>query len=269
MGRLFLSTLILILLFNSCEKETELIHEDYQSSTLLRQVKASEYVMQDITYYNTGNIFEHLQGYSYRKFIYNQQNQLIKIEIAMSLDPFSCLFIPGATFEAGGDPRNAEIGQYREFEYSNEGILTRKNSFFINDNTPQLMRYEEFEYNNNEVVKINVFNPQNQLTHYYTYLYDNNGNVLEEDYYYMDGTEAKLDTRILYEYDDMNNPLKVFTVEGNPGINSNNNNITNQTTINYYNDEEQSHTAENLYEYNYLGHPVKVNNLEYIYGKEE
>jgi len=131
------------------------------------------------------------------------------------------------------------------------------------------MRYEEFEYNNNEVVKINVFNPQNQLTHYYTYLYDNSGNVLGEDYYYMDGAEAKLQTRILREYDDKNNPLKVFTVERTPGINTNKNNITNQTTINYYTEEEQSYTVENLYEYNDLGYPVKVNNLEYIYGEGE
>ncbi|HEC45040.1 MAG TPA: hypothetical protein ENI20_19710 [Bacteroides sp.] len=269
MGRLFLSALILILLFNSCEKGNELIYEDYQSNTLLRQVKASEDVIQDITYYNTGYIFEHLQGYSYRMFLYNNQNQLIKIEIAMSLNPFSCLFIPGATFEEGGDPRNANVGQYREFEYSNEGILRSKKSYFINDDTPQLMIYEEFEYNNNEVVKINVFNPQNQLTHYYTFIYDNNGNVLEEDYYYIEGAEAILQTRISYEYDDKNNPLKVFTVEGIPGINTNNNNITNQTTINYYNEEEYSYTAENLYEYNDLGYPVKVNNLEYIYGKEE
>ena len=118
--------------------------------------------MQVITYYNTGHIFEHLHRFSYRKFLYNQQNQLIKIEIAMSFNPLSCAIIPGTNFEDGGDPRNAKIGQYREFEYSKEGILRRKKSFFINDDTPQLMRYEEFEYNNNEVVKINAFNPPKQ-----------------------------------------------------------------------------------------------------------
>ena len=100
------------------------------------------------------------------------------------------------------------------------------------------MNYEEYEFNDNRVAKINVFNPQNQLTHYYTFLYDNNDNVLEEGYYYMqDGTDAILQTRILYEYDDKLNPLKVFAVEGTPGINTNQNNIIRQTTINYYNDE--------------------------------
>lgn len=270
MERLILFTLILIPLFTSCEKEKELLYEDYQSSTLIRQISASEEDMQVMTYYSTGYIFEHLQRFSYRKFLYNQQNQLMKIEIALTFNPLSCAIIPGTPFEDGGDPRKAKIGQYTEFEYSGEGIIKSKNSYFINDDTPQLMNYEEYEFNDDRVAKINVFNPQDQLTHYYTFLYDNNGNVQEEGYYYLqDGSDAILQTRILYEYDDMLNPLKVFAVEGTPGINTNQNNITRQTTINYYNDEEQSYTVENVYEYNDLSYPVKVNNLEYIYGQDE
>ena len=268
MKRSLLFTVILILFFNSCEKE--LVYEDYQSNTLLRQIRGSEDYMQVMVYYNTGYIFEHLHRFSYSKFLYNQQNQLIKIEIAMSFDPLSCAIIPGTTFEEGSDPRKAKIGQYIDYEYSDNGNLKTKNSYYINDGNNQLMNYSEYEYENEKVVKIKLFNPQDQLSQYYTYLYDSNGNVSKEEYYYIqDGAEAILQTRILYEYDDKNNPFIIFAVEGTPGINTNRNNITKQTTINYYTEGDQSYTVENSYEYNYLGYPVKANNFEYIYGEGE
>src|SRR4030042_356688 len=199
MKRSFLFTIILILFFNSCEKE--IVYEDYQSNILLRQVRGTEGDMEVITYYNTGYIFEHVQRFSYRKFLYNKQNQLIKIEIALSFNPLSCAIIPGTTFEDGDDPRKAKIGQYMEYEYSDNGNLKIKNFY--------------------------------------------------------------------YENDDKNNPFKIFAVEGTPGSNTNKNNITKQTTINYYAEEEQSYTVEYSYEYNDLGYPVKANSLEYIYGEGE
>lgn len=268
MKRLFLFTIILILIFYSCEKE--MAYEDYQSNILLRQVRGTEGDMEVLTYYNTGYIFEHVQRFSYRKFLYNKQNQLIKIQIALSFNPLSCAIIPGTTFEDGDDPRKAKIGQYLEYEYSDNGNLKIKNFYYINDDNRQLMNYAKYEYENDKVVKIKLFNPQDQLTHYYTYVYDSPGNVSKEEYYYIqDGADAKLQTRILYEYDDKNNPFKVFAVEGTPGSNTNKNNITKQTTINYYAEEEQSYTVEYSYEYNDLGYPVKADSLEYIYGEGE
>jgi len=269
MNRIFLFALVLILFFNACDKEGDLVYEDFQGNTLIRQIGETEDEMQVITYYNTGYIFEHLQRFSYRKFIYNQKNQLIKIEIALSFNPLSCAIVPGASFTDGDDPRKAKIGRYLEFEYSNEGKLKRRNFYFINDDNPQLTNYEEYEYNNDYIVKINVFNPQDQLTHYSTYSYDSNGNVSEVEFHYMQDGDAKLQTRVLYEYDDKNNPFKVFAVEGTPGVNTNKNNITKQTTMYYYGEEEQSDTVEYTYEYNDLGYPVKANNVEYTYGEEQ
>jgi hypothetical protein len=261
-------TVILLPFFYSCEKE--LVYEDYQSSTLLRQVRGTEGDMEVMTYYNTGNIFEHVQRFSYRKFLYNKKGQLIKIEIALSLNPLSCAIIPGTDFEAGDDPRKAKIGQYITYDYTDNGNIKIKKSYYINDEHEQLMNYSKYEYINDKVIKINIFNPKDQLTHYYTYLYDGSGNVSEEEYFYMqEGTDARLQTRILYEYDDKNNPYKVFSVEGTPGTYTNLNNIIKQTTIYYYTEGEQTDIIENTYEYNDSGYPVKVNDLEYIYGAEE
>lgn len=268
MKRLFFFATLFILLFNSCEKEKDLVYEDYQSSTLLRQIGTSEIDMQIITYYNTGKVFEHLLRFGYNKYIYNDQNQLDRINIAMALNPLSCAIIPGASFDEGDDPRKAKIGQYSDFKYSKEGVLERTNHYYINDDTPQLMSYEVFVFQNEEVVRINMFNPQDELTQYRTYLYDDKGNVLEEEYHFlMIDAEASLQSRTIFEYDDKINPFQVFSVTGGPGRYSNKNNITKQIT--YNTGEEQPYVQENTYEYNDLGYPVKVNNVDYIYGEDQ
>lgn len=263
--------MILVLFFNSCEKDNkELVYEDYQSNTLIRQIKASENDMQVITFYNTGYIFEHVQPFSYHKFLYNGQNQLTGIHVALSNNPLSCAIIPGETFDEGDDPRMASINQSISYDYLANGNIYIKTSYSVNDDILQLMYYSKYEYNNEKVVKIELFNPQEQLTQFYTYLYDDNGNVSQEEFYFMqDGTDAILQSRILNEYDDKNNPFRVFAVEGTPGINTNMNNITTQTSIYFYDEEEQAYTNEYIYEYNDLGYPVKANNLEYIYGEEQ
>ena len=60
MKRSFLMLTIPLLLLLSCEKENteDEVYEDFQSSTLLRQIGETEEDMQIFTYYNTGKIFE-------------------------------------------------------------------------------------------------------------------------------------------------------------------------------------------------------------------
>jgi hypothetical protein len=226
--------------------------------------------MQVFTYYNGGNIFEYLTRFTYRKYIYNNQNQVERIEIAQSLNPLSCAIIPGTSFEDGDDPRQAPIGQVTEFEYSGTGKLNKKRFYFIQDDSEHLMNYEVPIYDGEKIVRIDVFNPKNQLTHYYTYQYDSRGNVVQEDYYVMQEVdEGVLQSRILSEFDEMHNPFRVFAVECTPGDATNLNNIVRQTTLYYYNEDVESYTQENEYEYNDMGYPVLANNMEYIYGEGE
>jgi len=269
MKRIFLFTMIVISSFFSCENQKDdLEYEDYQSNTLLRQIKASEEDMQVITYYNTGNVFEHVQLFSYHKFLYNNQNQLTKIEIALSFNPLSCAIIPGETFNEGDDPRLAPVNQIIDYNYLENGNIDIKVSYSAIDDMLVETYSSAYEYNNDKVVKINLFNPQGQLNQYYTYMYDEKGNVSQEEYYFIqDGTDAILQSNTINEYDDKNNPFKVFAVEGTPGINTNMNNIIRQVTTYYYNGDETSYSRVYTYEYNDLGYPVKANNLEYIYGE--
>lgn len=273
MKRVFFFAMALLLIFSSCEKdstENGLVYEDFQSDTLIRQIIASETDMEVFTYYNTGKIFEHVQPFSYRKFLYNEQNQLTKIEIALSLNPLSCAIIPGDTFDEGDDPRTASINQCITFDYLVDGNIYIKVNYSVNADMFYEMYSSEYEFTNDKVTKINLFNPQGQLTQFYTYLYDDNGNVLqEENYFVQDGTDTILQTRKLSEYDNKKNPFSIFAVEGTPGISTNKNNITKETTIYYYDEEEQTYTVNYIYDYNDLGYPVKANNLEYIYGEEQ
>ena len=181
------------------------------------------------------------------------------------------MIIPGETFDEGEDPRSAPINQIIDYNYLENGNIDIKVSYSAIDDMLFEMYSSEFEYKNDTMIKIKLFNPQGQLTQYYTYLYDEKGNVSQEEYYYFnqDGTEAILQSKTINEYDDMNNPFIVFAVEGTPGINTNMNNITRQIITNYYPGEESSYTVEYTYEYNDLGYPVKANNLEYIYGEGE
>ena len=269
MKKLLAFSLIIFSLFISCEKEKNNLFNDYQSETLIRQIGATENDMQIFTYYNTGNIYEYLQRYIYQKYSYNSDNQLIKIEIAMTLNPLSCAIIPGTSLEDGDDPRSAKIGQFIDIEYEDNGKLKSRKSYYYNDDVPVLYTTELFDYENSKIVKRSLYNPTGKLTQYYTYVYDNNGNVTTESYYYNnDDTGPELQSNIVYEYDDKNNPLIVFAVEGIPGQGTNINNIIKRTDISFYSDEPQYYTVENNYDYNELGYPIKVNNIDYMYGKE-
>jgi hypothetical protein len=268
MKRYYLFTLLIIPLLFACEKEV--VFDNFQSETLLRQVGVTENDMQVFTYHSPGFIFEYLTRYTYRKYLYDDQNKLERVEIAQSLNPLSCAIIPGTDFEDGDDPRQAEIGQFIEFEYSGTGSLSKKKSYYINDNVDQLVSYEVFQYEGDKIVRIDTYTPQGQLTQYHTYQYDSMGNMQQEEYYLIQEADlAVLQSRTLSEFDTMHNPFMVFAVEGTPGINTNKNNTTRKTFIYYFSGTEESYTQETEYEYNDLGYPISANAIEYIYGEGE
>jgi len=259
---------IIFLLVYSCEKENR--HPDYQRSDLIRQIGNSEADMQVFTYYNTGSIYEYLTRFSYTKYYYDSHNRLVKSEIARSLNPLSCAIIPGTGFEDGEDPRKAKPGEFTEYDYNVEGKLAEKHSYIVYDDVPQHLGYEVYRYEGDRVVRKDTYNPQDQLSAYFTYQYDSNGNATEESYFLaqQDG-EGVLYYRILAEFDNMHNPLSVFAVEGTPGPHTNANNIVRLTNIDYYGDTPYSHTTEYEYEYNNLGYPVLVNGVAFTYGEGE
>ena len=104
------------------------------------------------------------------------------------------------------------------------------------------------------------------LTQYHDYTYDDRGNITRDDQY-SNNSVIKLAKTIIYEFDNKNNPYQVFACEGDPGVYTNKNNIIKETSVSYNGTAESRNTRLNVYEYNSLDYPVKINELDCIYGK--
>jgi hypothetical protein len=112
-----------------------------------------------------------------------------------------------------------------------------------------------------------MFNTEGNLTQYHDYNYDANGNVIKDDLHTIVNSVNKLANSIFFEYDDKINPYQVFAAEGIPGKLTNKNNIVKETSV-YYNGTSESRSANtNVYEYNSLDYPVRINQMDCIYGQ--
>jgi hypothetical protein len=264
MKKYLLFIIVVFLCFTSCKKENK--NENlYFSDTLLSQVNLGELAVHGITYNSNYLIYESTEPFTYKKFSFNDQNVLTKVEVAYSFNAFSCAMIPGQSLES--DPRKAKISEYSEFEYDNGQRLTKKSTYFINNGNPQLNYYQTYDWQNGRIVKVNMFSSQGNLTQYHSYAYDDNGNVLRDDLYNIVNSVSKLSSTIICEFDNKINPYQVFTAEGIPGKSSNKNNIISETSV-YYNGTAESRTTNlNAYEYNSMDYPVRINKMDCIYGK--
>jgi hypothetical protein len=255
--------ILVILCFTSCKKEDK-FENLYFSPTLLSQVNSGDLAIHGFTYNSNFLIHESTEPFKYKRFSYDANKLLIKVEEAYSFNAFSCVMIPGQSLES--DPRKAKISVYSKFEYDNALRLIKKSNYFINSGNPQLSSYDRYDYENDKIVKLSTFNPQEQLTQYHDYLYDENGNITRDDQY-ISTTMIKLVNSIIYEFDNRNNPYQVFACEGEPGLYTNRNNIVKETSISYNGNAESRYTRLNVYEYNNLDYPVKINSLDCKYGK--
>jgi hypothetical protein len=257
--------IIVFLCFTNCNKEDK--NENlYFSDTLISQVYSGNLAVHGFTYNSEYLIRESTEPFVYKKFTYDSRNLLKKVEMAYSFSSFSCVMIPGQSQET--DPRKASISQYSEFEYNDSSLLTKKSNYFINNGNPQLTSFQTYEYLNGNIKKISTFNPQGLLTGYHDYNYDDRGNMIRDDQY-SNNSGIKLVHTVTFDFDNKNNPYLVFACEGDPGKYTNRNNIVNEISVSYlYNGIPQSSvTRTNVYEYNSLDYPVKINELDCLYGK--
>lgn len=255
--------IVISLCFATCKKEDNSENLCY-SSTLISQINSGDLAVHGLTYNSNCLIFESTQPFRYKRFSYDAQNTLTKVEVAYSFNPFSCVMIPGQSLES--DPRKASVSEYSEFQYDDALRLTKKLNYFINNGNPQLTYFQTYDYANNKIVKSSTFNAQGELTNYHDYTYDDNGNITKDDQY-SNNSGLKLINTIIYEFDNKNNPYQVFACEGNPGIYSNKNNIIKETFVSYIGPAESRNTKMYVYKYNNLDYPVKIDELDCIYGK--
>jgi hypothetical protein len=256
--------IVVFLCFTTCKKEDK-TENLYYSEILLSQVNSGSIAIHGITYNSNYLIFESTEPFTYKRFSYDAENFLTKVEKAYSFSAFSCSMIPGQSLES--DPRKAKISEYSEFEYDNGQRLIKKSTYFINNGNSQLNYYQTFDWLNGKIVKVNKFNTQGNLNQYHDYTYDDNGNVLKDDLYNIVNSVKKLANTIICEFDSKINPYQVFAAEGIPGKSTNKNNIIKETSVYYNGTAESQSTNLNVYEYNNLDYPVRINKMDCIYGK--
>jgi hypothetical protein len=248
----------------SCKRETSTIR--CMDNSLISNIKTGSISQQQFNYNENCQLSESVEPYTYRKFTYDANNRVVKSEEANSLNPLSCYMPQGIEGENISDPRKARISSYSVFEYNSSGKLSKKSNYFISD-AVQLTSYATFEYQDNRIVRLNIENPFNELTEYYLYAYDENGNLIREEYYLANsGSDGGLVSSTDFVFDSHNNPFFILSGEGEPGIYTNKNNITKETTSYYYSGSAYPYVKEYQLEYNAEGYPVKVNDLVYVYG---
>lgn len=240
---------------------------------LLKKIKQGDYIIEEISYNQNKLIDEVNSTLFYRKFRYNQNLQLIKEEVAISPLSYSSSVLPGSIHEFV-DPEKTGISMYHLYEYNSDGRLSIQLNYIPGDGVDEFRSKNIYEYDaDNRISKVLLYNSNAEVTQFRTYLYDSNGNVIEEDYYtYLFVTNAPVPkhmSKITFEYDSFHNPYRIFEKSGNPGINSNRNNIIKRKTINYDPEPGLPAISESitLYEYNYTtGYPTRViNGEEFIY----
>jgi hypothetical protein len=259
----------LLAILNSCTKEVLIpTQNDY-----LKKIKNGEYIVAQYSYNQDNLILEVNSTSFYRKFHYDNSNKLIKEEVAISPDSFSSSMPAGMTHEFV-DPNKTGISMYSIFEYNDNGNLTRQLNYIPSKGQDELRSICSFEYDsNNRISKVLLQDGNAVVTQFSTFIYDNNGNVIEENSYsYVFKPAGIGPTHIhkgTFEYDSYINPYSVFKHSGRPGINSNPNNIIKTKTYNFVLnpgivDVSESTTA---YQYNFeTGYPIKViNGEEFIY----
>ncbi len=244
------------------------------SNEFLKKIKSGGYIIEEISY-NQNNLISEVKSTTfYRKFHYNEKLQLVKEEVAASPDMLSSM-APVTQSHEFVNPVETGISMYHIYEYANNDNLVSQLNF-IRQNGKLVYRSKwTFEYNDsNQISKVLLHDGKDEVTQFRTYLYDDNGNVKEEDYFtYLfipEGTGPKHLNKTTYEYDSFFNPFIVFKLKGIPGMYTNLNNIVSYKSVNYEHTPGISDTTESTtsYEYNYeTGFPVRIKNgEEYIYN---
>lgn len=260
--------LFIVTLLSSCTKDSYIP----VANGLVKKIKMDGYIIEQYTYTQTNLISEVNSTTFYRKFHYDENNRLVKEEIAMSPDLLSSA-APTRSHEFV-DPAKTGISMYSIYEYGINGNLSKQLNYVPENGHFVFRSMRTFEYDgNNMISKVLLHNSDSTVTQFFTYQYDSNGNVIEEDYlsylFIPAGTGPQLQSTRTYEYDSYFNPYSVFKQSSDPGINTNRNNIIKTTSHYFYPAPGLDEFTESKTSYEYdssTRYPLRViNGEEFIY----
>jgi hypothetical protein len=254
----------------SCKKN----ESNFSPNGLLKKVIVDGNTREEFIY-NSDKMIEVVNSTMlYRKYIYDQENRLVKEELAMNPNAISSSVHLASTQEFV-DPNKTGITMFLLFKYDPSGNLSRQLAYVPLDGRFEFRSMRKYEYDNNKISKVLMHDSDSTLTQYVTYKYDSRGNVTEENgYSYLflpSGAEPAHLYKATFGYDNYLNPFSIFSNTGSPGIYSNINNIIKMVSVSYQDVpglDNQSQT-DYLYEYDpELHYPVKSSDgSEFVYDK--
>ena len=265
--KIFSFIVIALIVITSCNKGLNRVFIK-SGDFSIKSIVADGKTVQKFVYNSSRQIAETHSFYFFNKYSYDNNNRLVKQEIAVDPDIYSSsMHIKSELMTS----QNSTFTNYYIFEYNSAGKLVTQKNYFKKEDKFEYTSKISLIYEGDKIVKRNIHDVTNSITQFYTYEYDSKGNVINEKYYsflFITGTEPKLIRETSFKYDDKNNPFKVFQDLGIPGFYSNTNNIIESNSVLHENvpGVEKYTTSRTTYEYNDKGFPTIVNQSEeYIY----
>jgi hypothetical protein len=259
----FFGLLITVLtLIASCSEDS--VNDELNGNFYcIRSVSVDGKAREKFLYNNAGKIIEYQSSSFCQKFIYDNNNRVVKQEIAVDPNLASSSYHPEKS-ELMTSYNSTFTGNYI-YEYNHEGKLTTQKNYFKKSGQFEYTSMISLVYEGDRIVTYNLHNAKDSITQFHTYEYDSHGNVTREKYFsylFNAGSEPKLISEVSYKYDDKNNPFIIYKDLGQPGLYTNTNNIieTNSVLYEVVPGIPQLSTSKTTYEYNDKGFPVKLNN---------
>ena len=247
-----------MLLMSSCSSDLDDIiystDNDY-----IKSVSSNGTIVHRYYYDQTGKIIEENCLYYFKKYLYDENDRLVKVESAFDRNIYSSLFIePRTEFMTS---ENSAVDNYDLFHYDGVGRLSKTEHFFNEAGSGfEYRSMRTLEYEGKNIAKENSHDPTGQITQYHVYSYDENGNVTCDMHYSnLFGSTDELINESYFKYDNRKNPYRILNMTGSPGLHTNVNNIIETNTIRSKDipgiDKQSS--SKTTYEYNKKGYPVK------------
>lgn len=239
-------TCTLLIVAASCEQD-ELPESQSADGFRIKSTISNGRLNSVYKYNQQGDIAEWEDLYFYDRYIYDDEERLIRRESAV--DPMTLAAVATEkTILMTSD--NATISSYQTFDYNSEGQLAEVGTYVEKEGVFALRSMRTFEHQGGYIVRENLHDENGEITQFRIYEYDSRGNVQKEVYYSLLLTqEPELINEVTFSYDNKRNPFTIFKALGTPGLFTNTNNIMEASTTYLYN------------QYNY---PVKV-----VHGNSE
>jgi hypothetical protein len=239
---------------------------EVNGSCFVKCIVANDEIVSNFIYNYNYKLVEDQSFYYCSKYNYDDNGRLIKQEVAIDPDIYS------STNHSKSELMTSENSTFTVnyiYEYNTEGKLVTQKNYVKKNDQFEYTSMNSFEYDGDKIVKWNLYDNQNTLTQYYTYEYDDKGNVIKQKQYSFltadgVGTESKLVSEISFKFDTKKNPFVIYKQLGHPGLYTNPNNIIESNSISYDDPYESDKltTSKTTYQYNSKGYPTKSSSGE-------